>query len=102
MRRHRLRRRYGHATSLTFGVMPPQADFASRVGGKFRIEASKGDARMLQYAGARPRGYDDRGKQIFELSPGNLYTVVGRLANGDDESMALASSVMGTLGYEWI
>lgn len=31
-----------------------------------------------------------------------LYDLVKRLSEGDDESQSLASSIMGTLGFEWI
>ena len=112
LRRHA--RRYSHSpaefprVSMTWGVMPPFAEFARRVdagGGGYPIEAHSTSAhgKLLRRLRVQPSGVGEYGRNRYVLSPKQLYGLVNRLSNMDpDAGEGLASSIMETLGYEWI
>lgn len=91
---------------MTFGVMPPYAEFATAVGGgtyPIEVHAGSEDGRVMRRLRVKPAGYGDHGRLRYELTAKQLYSAVRKLGNaGDEESMSLASAVMSTLGYEWI
>jgi hypothetical protein len=106
--------------SMTFGVMPPYSQFEADIrdidrdegrpflahGQKYPIECHAGseDCRSLQRAGAKSTGYGDYGKLKFVLSDKQLYNTIKKLGDDYDneEAQSLASSMMQTLGYEWV
>jgi hypothetical protein len=124
----RLRRRYGRSRSrsMTYGVLPPYKEFLAAIrennpdedrpylapGQKYPMELVGMDVRVADKIGLEPSGVGDYGKPRYELTEKQLYAMLKKLvrvfdSNMKDEAMReaagdLASSVMTTLGFEWI
>jgi hypothetical protein len=115
-RRHAKAARLGHRraqrspdefprVSTSWGEMPPFADFAARVGNSYPIEAHANsvEGKLLRRLRVQPSGVGKYGKNRYVLSPKQLYGLVNRLSDMDpDAGEGFASSIMETLGYEWI
>ncbi len=122
---HRLRRRYGRSSGmLTFGVVPPFAEFQAHIRGinpddgkpyladghKFSIEAGGTDHRVLEAVRAKVTGVGDYGKPKYEFTAKQLHSLLKKLVrkaetSRDEElqegAQSLSSAIMSTLGYEW-
>ena len=87
------------AESMTFGTMPSKEAFEAAFdrevpSGRYQMDLRGSDARAAEQAGVE--WYDG-------MSSDDLYAIVKQLADdGGDETGSLASSIMGTLGFEWI
>lgn len=121
-----MRRRYGHAESMSFGVLPSFAAFSAHIhsedpdegrpylapGAKYPMELTGDDQRVAVKLKLKPSGTGDYGKPRYELTAKQLYAAIKKMSAMFDSDMAdeelreaagsLASSIMGTLGYEWI
>jgi len=128
--RHRrgraLRRRYGRAQSMSFGIVPPFAEFVAHIrsedpdegrpylaaGQKYPMELTRGDQAIAARIKLKPSGTGDYGKMRYALTDKQLHSALKKLvalgySDKVDESTqqdaeSLASSIMTTLGYEWI
>lgn len=118
-----LRRRYGRSRSMSWGVVPPYKTFLQQIrkndpetgtpylakGQMYPIEAhaGSGDARALKRAGFKPVGYGAYGKELWRLTDKQLYALIKHGSDHgpseDGEGIGdFASSIMTTLGYEWV
>lgn len=114
-----LARRYGHMRSMTFGVVPSYREFTAHIhsidpetdqqylaiGQKFPIEthSNSADGRILHKLRVEPSGVGQYGKNRYELTEKQLYALIKKLGRSSaDEAMSLGSSIMSSLGYEWI
>ena len=108
---------------MTYGVVPSFAAFEKHIrsidpdegrpylasGQKYPIEAhaNSADGQVLQKLIARGAGVGGYGRLKYELTDKQLYGLIRKLAaawnrNGNEDAGSLASSIMTTLGYEWI
>jgi hypothetical protein len=104
---------------MTFGVVPAYKEFLAHIrsnapdedrpylaaGQTFAIEAhaNSEDGRILRKMRVEPSGVGQYGKNRYELTEKQLYSLIKKLGqSSDDEAMSLGSSIMANLGYEWI